>query len=111
MTIRRIPIPMLRPFVALVWASDSLVVGTYEQPVREHALPTGSMHLVFRLTDYPMRILGSDTNPRPQPVGSSVIGGVRSRFYIREMVAPSCSVGAVLRPGVAASLFGVFADQ
>jgi AraC-like DNA-binding protein len=40
-----------------------------------------------------------------------MIGGVRSRFYMREMVAPSCSVGAVLRPGAWALLFGVSADE
>jgi AraC-like DNA-binding protein len=107
----RSPIPVLRPFVALVWASDSPVAGMYAQPVREHVLPTGSMHLVFRLTDYPLRILGPDASARPQPVGSSMIGGVRSRFYVRELAAPSCSVGAVLRPGAAALLFGVSADH
>lgn len=111
MPAKRSPIPVLQPFVALVWASDSPVACLYEQPVREHALPSGMMHLVFRLTDYPLRILGSLNDPYPQPLGSSMISGVRSRFYVREMVAPSCSVGAVLRPGAAAPLFGVPADE
>lgn len=111
MPAKRLPIPVLQPFVALVWASDSPVACLYEQPVHEHALPSGMMHLVFRLTDYPLRILGSVNDPYPQPLSSSMIGGVRSRFYVREMVAPSCSVGAVLRPGAAALLFGVPADE
>jgi AraC-like DNA-binding protein len=40
-----------------------------------------------------------------------MIGGARSRYYLREMTAPSCSVGAVLRPGAAALLFGAPADE
>jgi AraC-like DNA-binding protein len=110
MQLMRLPIAVLRPFVALVWASDDAAVGKYEQPAREHVLPSGTMHLVFRLTDYPLRILDSPDAPRPQPVGSSMIGGARSRFYVRELSAPSSSVGAVLRPGAATLLFGVPAD-
>jgi AraC-like DNA-binding protein len=69
------------------------------------------MHLVFRLTDCPLRILCSQDDSRMRPVGSSIVGGIRSRFYIRELSAPSCSVGAVLRPGAAGLLFGATADE
>lgn len=109
--IRRLPIPVLRPFVASVWASGSPVAGPYAQRVREHALPTGLMHVVVRLTDHPLLISDSPDDPRTQFLGPSMIGGVRSRFYVREMTAPSCSVGVVLRPGAAALLFGAAADE
>lgn len=111
MRIKRLPIPALRPFVAQVWAGDSPAGGTYEQPAREHVLPTGMMHLVFRLTDSPLRILGAANDRRPQRIGGAMVGGARSRFYVRESAAPSCSVGAVLRPGAAMLLFGVSADE
>lgn len=109
--VKRLPIPVLRPFIALVWASNNRNTGMYEQVAREHVLPNGMMHIVFRLTDYPLRILDSPNDLRTQPVGSSMVCGVRSQFYIREMVVPSCSVGAVLRPGAAALLFGAPADE
>ena len=69
------------------------------------------MHLVIRLTDDPLRVYDSSDDPIGQLVGDSIIGGARSRFYVREMAAPSCSVGAALRAGVAELLFGVGADE
>lgn len=104
MALQRMPIPALRPFVAQLWASDDPGTEPYAIPWREHALPSGAMHLVVRLTDSPLRI-------NAQPVAASLVGGMRSRFYVRELRSPSCSVGAVLRPGAAACLFGVGADE
>ncbi len=110
MPVKRLPIRALRPFVASVWTSDNVVARLYERPVREHALPSGMTHIVFRLTDQPLQILRAPNDLNPQPLGNSIVGGVRSRFYVREVFAPSCSVGAVLRPGAAALLLGVPAD-
>ncbi len=123
MSVTRLPVPALRPFVSLVWASDGVPAARYAQPRYEHALPGGAMHLVFRLTDDPLRILDGGSNAQPQAMpnlqatpnlqalAGAMIGGVRSRYYLREMAAPSCSVGAVLRPGAAALLFGAPADE
>lgn len=111
MSVSRVPIPALRPFVALLWASDGPMTEAYRQPVREHALPTGTMHVVFRLTDVPLRICDPHDAARMRPMAGAVVGGVRSRFYIRELSAPACSVGAVLRPGAAALLFGAAAHE
>lgn len=110
MFVRRIPIPALRPFVALLWASDGAAPARFAQPRYEHVLPGGTMHLVFRLTDTPLRILRDPDSPVPLALSGAMVGGVRSRFYLREMAAPSCSVGAVLRPGAATMLFGAPAD-
>jgi AraC-like DNA-binding protein len=106
----RPPVPALRPFVALVWASDDPVLETDRQPVHEHVLPTGMMHLVFRLNDSALRVGHAIARPL-QSVDSALIGGVRSKYYVRELSAPSCSVGAVLRPGVSELLFGATADE
>jgi AraC-like DNA-binding protein len=108
--IQRQPIPALRPFVSRVWASDDVVTGRYAKPAREHVLPTGQMHLVFRLTDDPLRIFTSPDDVQSQSLGGAVVGGVRSQFYVRELTAPSCSVGVVLRPGAAAILLGATHD-
>ena len=109
MHLKRLPTPPLRPFVALVWSSGNHTAGRYKAPAREHVLPAGMMHVVFRLTDGPLRIFGAGDR-EGQPAGDSMIGGVRSRFYVREMSGPSCSVGAVLRPGASELLFGTGAD-
>lgn len=111
MPISRTPIPMLRPFVATVWASGRAAAGLVAQPMREHMLPSGAMHLVFRLNDAPLRIIAAQGDDTGQLVGSALVGGVHSRYYVREMAAPSCSVGAVLQPGAALPLFGVAADE
>src|SRR5215831_14297780 len=112
MAMKRLPIPELRPFVAVVWSEEELVCEAYDQPKREHALPTGAMHLVFRLTEAPLRIVTQDADHvDAQTIAESMVGGVRSRFYVRELSAPSCSVGAVLRPGAAELLFGANAEE
>lgn len=111
MAVTRRPLAVLQPFVSLVWASDGVAPAHWAQPRYEHALPGGAMHLVVRLTDSPLRIIGAGSDASPQRVANAMIGGARSRFYLREMAAPSCSVGAVLRPGAAALLFGAPADE
>lgn len=110
MQIKRAPIPALRPFVELVWASDNPVAELCGQPAREHVLPVGMMHVVFRLSRHPLRILGAHDDQKGQSIGDSIVGGVRSRFYIREISGPSCSVGAVLRPGASELVFGQGAE-
>ena len=111
MSLQRLPHPALRPFVAQVWASGDADGAAYAATWREHALPSGAMHLVLRLTDSPLRIADPLQSGDAQPVAPSLVGGMRSCFYVRELRAPSCSVGAVLRPGAAECLFGVTADE
>jgi AraC-like DNA-binding protein len=107
MAVRRLPHPALRPFVRELWASGSQTPLRYAQTQCEYALPTGCVHLVFRLSDVPLHIVDSSGL---QALGPAMVGGVRSRFYLRQMAAPSCSVGAVLLPGATLALFGVPAD-
>lgn len=110
-TLQRLPNPALRPLVSLVWASHGDPCGAVEQAVREHALPSGMMHLVLRLTDSPLRIRDPRTEAVARTMPATLVGGARSGFYVRESSGASCSVGAVLRPGAALGLFGVGADE
>lgn len=109
MSLLRLPMPILRPFVAQLWASGEPLGVPDAAPWREHALPSGAMHLVVRLTDSPLRMADPLKGEVAQTVAPSLVGGMRSGYYVRELLEPSCSVGAVLRPGAAGCLFGVTA--
>jgi AraC-like DNA-binding protein len=77
---------------------------------REHVLPTGSMHLVFRLAGEPLRLYDGPGEQR-RSVGLAVVGGSRSTYYTREVSSPSFSVGALLRPGASELLFDATAVE
>lgn len=106
--ISRLPAPPLRPFVQQLWATDfsSAVPGA-----REHVLPNGAMHLVFRWSEQPLRLYRDDADQTGSTFGDAVIGGARSAFYVKDLSCSSCSVGAMLRPGAAQWLFGVPAHE
>ena len=95
-----------------VWAIDPASPDQRSwSPRREHVLPTGGMHLVFRLGDDPLRVFNDQDDQQGNVVSTMVVGGARAGFYIRDVTRPLCSVGAQLRPGAAQSLFGVDADE
>lgn len=100
--ISRAPCPALRPFVSKVWASDSRATPGG----RERVLPTGSMHLVVRLSA-PLRVFDHAGDLEGHVVGDAIVGGARASSYLRDTSAPVCSVGAQLRPGAGAALLGV----
>jgi AraC-like DNA-binding protein len=106
--LKREPRPSLRPFVESLWVTDE---AKYGDRSREHVLPTGLMHLVFRLSGEPLRLFGDSTDRTGRTVGDALVGGARASFYIRESSGPLRSVGAQLRPGAAQVLFGVPAGE
>jgi AraC-like DNA-binding protein len=69
------------------------------------------MHLVFRLGDDPLKLFTHESDLSGQVISTMLIGGTRSRFYMREVAGPQRSVGAVLRPGASELLFGVHANE
>lgn len=78
---------------------------------REHVLPTGGMHLVFRLSGEPLRLFDDDEDRHGRLLGQAVVGGARSTFYSKDISTPTCSVGAQLRPGAPELLFGATAQD
>ena len=102
---QRLPMPVLRPFVATLWATS----GHAHASRREHVLPTGLMHLAIRLGDTPLQLPDADTGV-VEVVGHAVVGGARDHYYRKHARTPSPTVGAQLRPGAARALFGVPAD-
>jgi AraC-like DNA-binding protein len=110
MRIVRSPRPSLRPFVSLVWAVDERSIRLPEAIGRENVLPTGSMHLVFRLAGEALRLYDGPCDDGSS-VGLAVVGGARSTYYTREVSTPSFSVGALLRPGASELLFDATAVE
>jgi len=106
----RLPKPPLRPFVDLLWAADGASVSTPECS-RELVLPTGAMHIVFRLDDRPLRVFKDRSDAVGDLVGCSVIGGARARPYLRDVSMPTPSVGALLRPGASELMIGAPARE
>ncbi|QSQ27992.1 AraC family transcriptional regulator [Pyxidicoccus parkwayensis] len=98
----RAPCPPLQPLVRMLWASEGAEAST--EGGLERVLPTGAMHLVFRLSDSPLRLLEGG---RPQSVGRTVVGGARASYYVREVSQPVSSVGIQFHAGAAPLLLGV----
>jgi AraC-like DNA-binding protein len=101
------PRAALRPFVRQLWVSRS----SGGPVTREHVLPTGQMHLVFRLAGPPLRIFSGAGDLAGTVIREPVVGGARTSFYAKEAGAPVLSVGVQLLPGAAQALFGVSAAE
>ncbi len=69
------------------------------------------MHLVYRLSEHPIRIFESMDDHRGQAFRFGVVSGLRSRYYIKDVSRPVRTVGAMLQPGVSRLLFGVSAQE
>ena len=99
MTLSRRPRPSLRPFIDLLWASISDAAPAPPKSRRELVLPTGAMHVVFRLEEAPLRLYADQDDRLGESVGTSLIGGARASAYIKDVANPVPTVGAMLRPG------------
>ena len=107
---QRAPHPLLARFVKTAWASLPATAEA-KAPAREHVLPTGLMHLVFRLSGPAVRIFDSATDSEGRQLGHTLVGGPRAGFYAKDVSAPSPSVGVQLLPGAAQALLGLPADE
>src|SRR5690625_2557584 len=99
--------PALRPFVGRLWVSDGSSEARAE---REWVLPTGSAHLVFRLSGPPLRLYRDGGDEFGATLGRAVVGGPRELPYLRSLEA-TWSVGIQLLPGAAEALFGLPASE
>ena len=114
-SMQRAPIPSLRPFIESLWASSHQAMPEHRTALtdaeRERMIPAASMHLVFRFSDQPIRIFRSIDDTRGDSFRGGVVGGIRSVYYVKDIAARGCTVGASLRPGACKALFGVPADE
>ncbi len=98
MKLCRPPRPQLRPFIDLIWATEAEARPACAAS-RELVLPTGVMHIVFRLGGHPLRLFTGADDDEGSTVGSSVLGGVRAKPYLKDVSDPGATVGIMLRPG------------
>jgi AraC-like DNA-binding protein len=101
--IRRVPkVPGLRLLVREIWRAEC----PNAEAARERVLPTGEMHLVFRVSGPEVRLFESSEDRHGESVGFAVIGGPRSEAYLKRTVGGAVSIGAILNAGAAWPLFG-----
>ena len=74
-------------------------------------MPTGEMHLVFRLSGPSICIYNNPGDDAASDLGHAVINGPRARFYAKDVAAPSGAIGVQLLPGAAQALLGMPADE
>lgn len=101
--------PFLRPFVETLWFSEPGARSSLAE--REWVLPTGAMHVVLRLSGPKLRLFHDLDDRAGFLAGPSIVGGARSRAYLRDISQPVVSIGAQLRPGVAQLLFDLPGDE
>lgn len=111
MMLRRLPGPRLRPFIATLWVSDESCHDPAPVVMRERVLPTGTVHLVLRLSETPLRVFDGPDGAVAQVIARGVVGGARTSAYVRDLSRPGISVGAQLHPGAAELVIGVPADE
>ena len=85
----RAPAGVLRPFVRTVWAMDQAVSSRPGISDRECVLPTGGVHLAFRLSDRPVRLFEDPGDLAGRLVGVAVVGGPRVTLHSRRLSARS----------------------
>lgn len=111
MLLTRPPRPILRPFVKTLWAIDRSTSPFSVVADRERVLPTGTMHLVIRLSNHKLGLFDDVSNCTKREIGYAIVGGARSTYYVRDISEPASSVGAQLLPGASELLFDVPADE
>jgi len=102
------PALALQPYVQQMWYAAS---APSPHALREHVLPTGEMHLVFRLAGPALRVFDGAADQLGRVLAEPVVGGPRSAYYAKESGAPVVTVGVQLRAGAARALFGVSAAE
>lgn len=98
--------PALQALLECVWVSEPAPAGRSADamPACERVLPTGHMHLVFRLGGPLLRMQRHDDGQWHTLSSAALVGGARSASYVRDVSQLARSVGAQLRPGAAALL-------
>jgi AraC-like DNA-binding protein len=108
---QRAPHPQLAGLVKTAWFSAPAQSSSARMPSREHVMPTGLMHLVFRLDGPAVRIFEDTSDTTGAQLGHALVGGARAGFYAKDVAEPAHAIGMQLLPGAAQALLGLPADE
>lgn len=111
MLVHRVPHSALAGQVERIWFSAGERSSEELRPHRERSLPTGCANLVVRLCDEAIRVFRDVDDEQGTTHGHAVICGTRKRYHVRDTSRPSRTLGVHFRPGGAAALLGIPADQ
>jgi AraC-like DNA-binding protein len=108
---QRPPHPQLAGLIKTAWFSAPAQNRAARAPAREHVMPTGLMHLVFRLDGPAVRIFKDAADATGAQLGHALVGGARAGFYAKDISAAAGAIGMQLLPGAAQALLGQPADE
>jgi AraC-like DNA-binding protein len=108
---QRAPHPQLAGLIKTAWCNAPAQNGIHRGQLREHVMPTGLMHLVFRLDGPGVRVFKDAADATGQQLGHALVGGARAGFYAKDISAEAGSIGIQLLPGAAQALLGLPADE
>lgn len=108
---QRPPHTQLAGLIKTAWFSAPAQSGGPRVPSREHVMPTGLMHLVFRLDGPAVRIFKDAADTTGSQLGHALVGGARAGFYAKDVAEPVHAIGMQLLPGAAQTLLGLPADE
>lgn len=101
------PSPALAPFVECLWYAERHG-GSHP---RERTLPTGTVELVFDLSESRIHIYSDDADRDGQYLPGAVVCGPHSGYFVIDTARPKQIAGVHFRPGGAAMLLGIPVDE
>lgn len=101
-TVYRRPVPVLAPFVGVLWHADTALA-----PRRERKLPTGAMQLVVNLAEDALRWREGSELAIERSVGGAGLGGVVTGPIGVDAADQNLTVGVAFRPGGAATFMAM----
>lgn len=78
---------------------------------RELALPTGTISLIFNLSEDRVRNFASASDLEGRRFPGAIVSGAYSRHFVRDTSTPRTTVGVHFKPGGAAPVLGVPASE
>jgi AraC-like DNA-binding protein len=96
-----VPKPPLDKHVQLLWFYE----GYAPTSPRERLLPTGTLEIVFDLSDQPSRIFRDEDDRTGATFNGSVVCGPHSRYFVLETSKPQNVAGIHFAPGGASQFF------
>ena len=104
---QHIPAPPLNQYVAWLW----FYCDYYPDHDRQFVLPDGTFELIINLEDRPRKLFNRDDFSRHRSFRRAWISGTQKQYLVIDALQGSSMIGAHFKPGGAAPLLGLPADE